>query len=240
MKILSLDTTCKTASVSLSENGKLLASETWLSPMSHSSTLLVVIDQLLNLLSWKTSDLDLLVCGAGPGSYTGIRIGISTLKGLAFVRKIPCVGVSSLHGLAYQMRNAEGRIVPVINARRNQVYTAVFDCHEGKLTRRCEDRVAPVSELIDELSKEQSPVFFTGDGRELFPRENCPFPLGETPENLAYPSAVSLSEIGEEIYLDASPETRDELFAPAALRPIYLQKVQAEKEREERIKGEST
>lgn len=128
MKILAIECSAETASAAITEDRELLGVYTKNAGRTHSEKLLPMIDELLCSYSLKIDDLDLLACTAGPGSFTGIRIGVSTIKGLAFAKNKPCIGISSLEALAYGFDSfpEECIIVPSIDARRGNVYNAVF------------------------------------------------------------------------------------------------------------------
>ena len=168
MYILSLDSTAIAATVALCDDEKLLSLTTVENGNTHSQTLLPMVEQTLARFELRPTDVEMYACSAGPGSFTGVRIGVSTIKGLGFGRNIPCIGVSTLEALAYNLIGMDGLICPVMNARRNQVYNALFDCRDGVLTRRCDDRAIALTELDDELSAMGArPVYLVGDGYEL-------------------------------------------------------------------------
>ena len=139
MKVLSLDTSARTATVAIVEDGKII-SEYSVVTNTHSTTLLPMIESAMDYSGIKANDIDLYAVSVGPGSFTGIRIGVSTIKGLAFVNNTPCVGVSALEAMAENLRGIEGIIVPAIDARRDMVYTAIFKSDKvGNLTRITDD-----------------------------------------------------------------------------------------------------
>ncbi|MBO5757809.1 MAG: tRNA (adenosine(37)-N6)-threonylcarbamoyltransferase complex dimerization subunit type 1 TsaB, partial [Clostridia bacterium] len=126
MKILALDSTAVVGSVALCEDTRMVAHYTLNTGNTHSQTLLPMIESALGCAEWEIDDLDLIAVSNGPGSFTGVRIGVATVKGLAFGKNIPCAGVSTLEALAYNLRYFNGIICPVMNARRAQVYNALF------------------------------------------------------------------------------------------------------------------
>ena len=139
MKILAVDSSALVASVALAEDGALLGEYTINNKNTHSETLLPMIESLLGFFSLSASDVDLFAVSSGPGSFTGVRIGAATVKGLAFAMNRACVGVSTLEALAYNMIAYKGLVCAVMNARRAQVYTALFRSDGNELTRITED-----------------------------------------------------------------------------------------------------
>lgn len=232
MLTLGLDTTAGTASAAILSNEKLLCEYTLNSGNTHSQTLLPMIENMLGLLGKKTSDIDLYACAAGPGSFTGVRIGTATVKGLAAPFDTPCVPVSALEALAQNLVGYEGILCPVMNARRQQVYTALFASDGRELRRLDEDRAMAVEELAAILRKMDKPVYFTGDGYDLV------WTLTDriTPERLRYQSAASVALCGYKKYTRAEDKTG---FTADALLPTYLRKPQAQREREERMQKRS-
>lgn len=240
MKVLAIDTTSPIASAAVWEDGCQLASFTVNGTLSHSVTMLPMIDACLSSLGLALADADVLACSAGPGSFTGVRIGVSTLKGLAFADDKPCVGVSTLEALSRNLTGFSGLIVPVMNARRGQVYAAVFSSDGTAITRLTEDGLLPYAELEEKLRALQygRPVYFTGDGYDLA-RQLCTLENAhETPEPLRFQNAFHVAGLAAETYLSALESERAAQFAGAKLSPVYLRKPQAEREREERLAAE--
>ena len=147
MKILAIDSTAIVASVAICDDEKLAALYTVNNGNTHSETLLPMVESALAQSKLTVDDIGLFAVSAGPGSFTGVRIGAATIKGLAFGRDIPCVGVSTLEALAYNLKGSSGIICPVMNARRNQVYNALFRFEGEKLVRLCPDRAIAVKDL---------------------------------------------------------------------------------------------
>lgn len=231
MLILAIDSTATVASVALVKNGSTLAQYTVNAGNTHSVTLLPMIEHMLKMTDTDLADVDLFAASVGPGSFTGVRIGTATVKGLAHGRDIPCVGVSTLEALAYNLRGCNTVICPAMNARRGQVYTAIFeDTHDG-VKRLTEDMAISVTELESRLSDFEGEVHFTGDGYPLVSH------LSEynTPEFSRLQSAVSVAAVAEMLYNETCDKS---VFTPEALNPTYLRKPQAEREREERLKAE--
>ena len=164
MKILAIDSTAIVGSCAVLEDEKLLSLFTVNNGNTHSETLLPMIEASLKLLGLNADDIDLFALSEGPGSFTGVRIGAATIKGLAFGKDKPCVGVSTLEALAENLSSFNGIVCPAMNARRNQVYNALFRSKDGKLQRLTEDRAVSVSELEEELEAFSEPVYICGDG----------------------------------------------------------------------------
>lgn len=231
MYILALDSTATAATVALCDDERLLSCTTVQNGNTHSETLLPMVEETLRRFSLRPSEVGLFACSSGPGSFTGVRIGVSTIKGLAFGTGIPCIGVSTLEALAYNLVGFDGLLCPVMNARRNQVYNALFDCRGGVITRRCEDRAIALSELDAELSGEHAPIYLAGDGYDLSLAQlkNCASELKSTPVLLRDQNAYSVAQIALGRYREGVRTTDRELV------PTYLRPCQAERERMERL-----
>jgi tRNA threonylcarbamoyladenosine biosynthesis protein TsaB len=232
MKYLALDSTAKAATVALCENDALIGLFSVNAGNTHSETILPMIEAALKSCGWTISDVDCLVCSAGPGSFTGVRIGVATVKGLAFGTEKPCVGVSTLEALAENLLAVPvgSLICPVMNARRNQVYTATFRRSESGMERLTPDRAIAISELDAELSEQSdgAPVYFCGDGYDVTIPALRETKAANTPILLREQNAYSVAQCGRRAYEagKAVPE--------AELVPIYLRPSQAERERLER------
>ena len=162
MLILALESSAKAASVALMEDDKLIAQYSQCSGLTHSRTLLPMVDDMLKNTENTIAGVDLIAVAHGPGSFTGIRIGVSTVKGLAWAADKMCVGVSTLEAMAWHGVPAGGIICPVMDARRSQVYNALFEIKDGKPVRLCDDRAIALSELAGEIRGKN--VFLVGDG----------------------------------------------------------------------------
>ena len=171
--------------------------------------------------------VDIFAVAHGPGSFTGIRIGVSTVKGLAWASDKPCVGVSTLEVMAWHGLSAGGYICPVMDARRSQVYNALFKIEGGRPVRLCADRAVALPLLAGELEKLNAPVFLVGDGAKLtasfLEEQGLPYVLA--PENLRWQSAWGVAMAA----MDKKPGDAHQLL------PVYLRLSQAERERQERM-----
>ncbi|MBQ7789061.1 MAG: tRNA (adenosine(37)-N6)-threonylcarbamoyltransferase complex dimerization subunit type 1 TsaB [Clostridia bacterium] len=227
MKILAIDSSAKTSSVCVLENETLLGLFSANIKNTHSETLLPMVKSALDTLKLSVDDIDAFAVSEGPGSFTGVRIGVATIKGLAFGKEKPCVGVSTIEALYENMSAFDGIICPIMNARRGQVYTGAF--LNGK--RILEDTCMMLCDLIPMLEKYNLPIYFNGDGYELvLDKEIKNF--RHTPELLVYQNAYSVGKIAYKKLLAGNKCTDSEL------RVEYLRKAQAEREREEKLKKE--
>ena len=231
MITLAVDTTAQIAGVAILRDGKLLVEYTVNSGNTHSVTLLPMIKHALETVGLEAKDIDLYVLSAGPGSFTGVRIGAATLKGLAFAEDKPCIGISTLEAMAENLVGLEGVICPVINARRGQVYSALFESKNGELKRLAEDDTLMVTDL-PEILKDHDSVWFTGDAYDQVMQISG----NRTPDALQRISAAAVARVGIRKYNEAEDKTQ---FTDVDLLPVYLKKPQAEREREERLKKEN-
>lgn len=229
MKILALDSTATVASVALCEDDRLLGEYTVNNGNTHSETLLPMVESLLNFFGLDADGIDLFAASAGPGSFTGVRIGAATVKGLAFHTQKPCIGVSTLEALAYNLNGINGLICPVMNARRKQVYTALFRCKDGVLTRLIPDSAIAITELDEILGAYPEPVYLCGDGYSIT-AELLTHPIGFTPERLRHQSAFSVAQVAKAAY-DSGARTTDIEMSPTYLRPSQAERERAEREK---------
>ena len=227
MLILAFESSAKPASAALVKGGQLLSQYMQCSALTHSRTLLPMAEDMLKNAELRLSDVDLIAVAHGPGSFTGIRIGVSTVKGLAWAAEKPCVGVSTLEAMAWHGLAVGGYICPVMDARRSQVYNALFKIENGRPVRMTEDRPIALEELAKEVTALGAPVFLIGDGAalcfEYFTAHGVP--CGMAPDNLRWQDAWGVAMAAA----DKTPGNADELL------PVYLRLSQAERERQERL-----
>lgn len=226
MIILAVDSSSKAASAAVWKDGDLLG-ETFLNTkLTHSQTLLPLVDHLLEMTGVAPGEPDCYAVSVGPGSFTGLRIGIAAAKGMAFAAGKPAAPVSTLEGLAYNLLAHDGIICPVMDARCQQVYTALFACRNGELTRLMPDSALPLSQLADELARQDAPVLLVGDGARL-----CRSYLGETLPQVGVAPAHLLHQRASSVAMAAAVLARKGEFCSAAeLGPVYLRLPQAERE----------
>ena len=230
MLILAFETSAKAASVALTENGKLLGESYQNTGLTHSQTLMVMAEDTLKQCGKTAQDVQAVAVAAGPGSFTGVRIGVAAAKGFAWGAEIPCFGVSTLEAMAESLGVYEGLVCACMDARRNQVYNAVFSAEGGVLTRVTEDRAIALSDLKEELKKAEKPVFLVGDGANL-----CYNTLRADVPNLILPPEHRIHQRAVGVAILAQ-RMSDAGIAPSGgeLEPNYLRLSQAEREKLER------
>ena len=231
MKILAFDGTAKAASVALCDDSKTLASYTVDNGLTQSELLLPMAESVLKSLKLEFSDVDVFATSVGPGSFTGVRIGVSLVKGLAFAKNLPCVEVSTLEALAENMRGIDGIIVPTMDARRAQVYTAIFEGDGNSVTRQSEDMAIAISDLYEKLKNSDKKIYIVGDGYDIAHKALTEMGLknlGITPHILRLQNAVSGGRIAARKIAEGDYTTDEKLS------PTYLRMPQAERERLEK------
>ena len=227
MLTLAFESSAKAASVALCEDGRLISQVIQCSGLTHSRTLLPMAEDLLKNAEMEMKQIDCFAVAQGPGSFTGIRIGIATVKGLAWAADKPCIGVSTLAAMAWNGVAAGGLICAVMDARRSEVYNALFRIEDGRPVRLCPDRAISLSALTEELRERGEAPFLVGDGTELasaFFREQH-LDHRVPPENVRWQNAwgVAMEAAGKKLC------TSQELL------PVYLRLSQAERERQARM-----
>lgn len=235
MNILCMDTTAKVSSVSIVSEEKVLGEYNVNLPFTHSQTAMPMVEQLLKTCGLQVSDMDAFAVSTGPGSFTGLRIGLSAIKGMAFAAGKPCIGVSTLDALAQNVCDTEGIICAVMDARCNQVYQALFQSGEGRLTKLTEDRAIFLSDLTEELQAIKKSIILVGDGADL-----CYNKLkGLLPGlRLAAPQSryQHASSVGQ---LALCKLATGEVLTASEILPQYLRLPQAERERNKRLQTET-
>ena len=219
MKILALETSAKAVSAAVSENGRILASGYQDTGLTHSRTLMPIVEHILKNTDLKLSDMDAIAVAVGPGSFTGIRIGVSAAKGLAFSVDKPAVGVSTLAAMARNVAFADGLI-----ARRSQVYNANFAAENGVLTRLTPDRAVSLDELAEEIRNDPRPITLVGDGAHLvyarFTEQGIPCRMA--PPHLIMQNAMSVALEAEAL------AAQGKLVSAQELEAFYLRPPQAD------------
>ncbi|MBR5769189.1 MAG: tRNA (adenosine(37)-N6)-threonylcarbamoyltransferase complex dimerization subunit type 1 TsaB [Clostridia bacterium] len=228
MRILAFDSCGKTASVAVYDDGR-VAGEVYIdTKQTHSATLLPSADWLLASLGLAVADMDYLAATVGPGSFTGVRIGMSAAKGMAFGAGLKCIGVSSLYAAAYGVRDCEGLVCAVMDARCGQVYTANFKVNNSVIRRICEDRALAIDELIDEVRGEKR-IFLVGDGALL-----CKERFDAAGVDCAVARGGRIGVSAGDVAL-AAAEAVETAVAPEAFAVNYIRLSQAERERNARL-----
>lgn len=231
MLICSVDSSATPASVCLFEDDKLVAEYYLNTGFTHSQTLMAMLESVLKISGKSAEDIDLYAVNSGPGSFTGVRIGVSAVKGMAYAQDKPCVEVSTLESMAYNFLGSHAVICACMDARRRQVYHGLFRVDGNTVERLCDDKAIAVDELLSSLPKDEE-IILVGDGAELL-YQNTEIPMVKlAPPNLRYQraSSVALAAVGS--------YNRGEVTSPSALMPRYLRLSQAERERNAKIKQE--
>ena len=230
MLILAFETSAKSCSVAIHDGEKLLAESCQNTGLTHSQTLMVMARDLLASCGKASADVTHLAVAAGPGSFTGVRIGVAAAKGFAWGKELPLYGVSTLEAMALGLGMPEGIVCPVMDARRRQVYNALFEMGGGNCTRLTEDRAISLEDLGNELKKIEKPIFLVGDGSIL-----CYNTLKEAVPGLILPPEHRMHQRALGVGLAANAAiARGETGDALGLSPNYLRLSQAERERLER------
>jgi tRNA threonylcarbamoyladenosine biosynthesis protein TsaB len=229
VKILAIETSAKAASVCLTEDDFLIAQSYQNTGLTHSQTILPMCQQMLENTGVTLGEIDLIACAAGPGSFTGLRIGLATAKGLAWSGEKPCCGVSTLEAMAWNLSHVKGELLCAMDARRNQVYNARFRGDGEGLTRLCQDRAIALSDLFCEIDGKTEQIII-GDGAQLC--YNYGSKLGAAvkmaPPQLRFQSAWGVARAALVQAQQGNTCTAQELTAN------YIRLSQAEQERLER------
>ena len=227
MLTLAFETSAKAASVALLDDSKLLGESYQNTGLTHSQTLMVMAEDLLKSCDYTPQQVQAVAVAAGPGSFTGIRIGVAAAKGFAWGGQLPCYGVSTLEAMARTLGIYDGYVMPVMDARRSQVYNALFLAEGGCLIRIREDRAIALSDLAEDIKSLQKPIFLVGDGSTL-----CYNTLLETVPNLILPPEHRMHQRAAGVGLVAADMIEAGLAGNGAeLTPNYLRVSQAERER---------
>lgn len=229
MLILGLESSAKAASAALCRDGELIAQYSQCSGLTHSRTLLPMVEDLLRNTETRLDDVEAVAVACGPGSFTGIRIGVAAVKGLCWAAEKPAIGVSTLAAMAWNgVAAGEGSLICCcMDARRQQVYNALFEIRDAKPARLVPDRAISLEELARELEKYEKRVFLVGDGAKL-----CYNRLGE----LGIAGTIAPEPVLQQSAYGVCRAAEDEPVRPAAeLLPVYLRLSQAERERQSRM-----
>ncbi len=217
MKILAVDTTAKAASVCLAEEDKIIGSFFIDTALTHSRTLMPMLEALLDNTETKADELSAIAVNAGPGSFTGVRIGVAAVKGLAFAHNVPCVSVSTLESMAYNCIGGDCIVCAVMDARCSQVYNALFHVKGASVERLCDDRALALSDLKEELLR------IDGNLKDDVPK----ITLAPMNSRIQTASSTAMAAFGS--------LSRGESLTPAELMPVYLRLPQAQRELNKRL-----
>ena len=235
MLILAFETSAKAASVALMDEKKLLGESYQNTGLTHSQTLMVMAEDLLKQCGKTVADVTAVAVAEGPGSFTGVRIGVAAAKGFAWGGELPCYGVSTLEAMAETLGIYQGYVCPVMDARRSQVYNALFYVNQGKTERIRSDRAIALSDLSAELQSLKEPIFLVGDGSSLTYN-----PLSEAVPGLVLPPEHRMHQRATGVAILAAKKiAAGETGDGNALTPNYLRLSQAERERLEKLKVEN-
>jgi tRNA threonylcarbamoyl adenosine modification protein YeaZ len=235
MIVLSIDSATESASCAILDNEKLLGEVSLNNKKQHSVVLMPLVDSLLKNLQLSIKDIDGFVISKGPGSFTGLRIGMSMVKGLSQGSNKPFVSISSLDALAYNMAYTEGIICPILDALRDNIYTALYSFENGMLVKNTDYMALHIDELIELLKDQNKAVTFIGDAVDKFrvKLQESLQKVSFAPKHLNLARAASLGELGQKLLEDG---VYDDLYTSA---PIYLRKPQAEREYDKKMGIES-
>jgi len=225
--ILAFETSAKAGSVALLEDNRLLGESYQNTGLTHSQTIMTMAEDLIAACGYTPQDVQAVAVAAGPGSFTGVRIGVAAAKGFAWGGELPCYGVSTLEAMALNLGIWQGYVLPVMDARRSQVYNATFRADAGKLTRLTEDRAISLADLQSEIKNLEGPVFLVGDGSIL-----CYNTLREAVPTLVLPPEHRMHQRAAGVGLAAFEKiSAGESGDGASITPNYLRLSQAERER---------
>ena len=239
MKILAMDSSGLVASVALVCDGVMIAEYTTNFKKTHSQTLLPMIDEIVKMTGIALEEIDAIAVAAGPGSFTGLRIGSSTAKGLGLALKKPIIPVPTVEGIAYNLFGMNKLVCPIMDARRNQVYTGLYTFDAGAMNVISEQKAVSIDEIVEEINNLNmedysiscKEVVFLGDGVPVFKDfiiENCKVPVSFAPAHMAMQRAGAVAVRAEYYYGQGKVE-------PAAEhKPDYLRLSQAEREMQEK------
>lgn len=225
-----------TASVAVVQDEEMLAEYTVNYKKTHSQTLLPMLDAAVQMIQLKLETIDAVAVASGPGSFTGLRIGSATAKGLGLALDKPIIGVPTTQAMAYNLYGASGVICPIMDARRNQVYTGMYTFHQGRLRILEDQMAADIFQVVEMLNTRGEPVIFSGDGVAVY--------RGEIEQNIKVPAAYAPAHINRQragavaaLAMEYLKEGR--IQTAAEHRPGYLRVSQAERERQERLARET-
>lgn len=226
MKILAVDTSATAASVAVAEENKLIGEFSINTALTHSQTLMPMVDELLKNTGLSVNNINAVAVNAGPGSFTGVRIGVAAVKGIAFPKNLPCVSVSTLESMAYNMLGNDCIVCSVMDARCSQVYNALFRVKGCTVTRMTDDRALSLTDLKNELRNINEKVVLVGDGAVL-----CSKFLGEELENIMLaPFNNRIQTASSVAYAAFEKINNGETVKADELMPVYLRLPQAQRE----------
>lgn len=226
MKILAIDTSATAGSVAVVDEDKIIGEFFINTSLTHSQTLIPMAEQLLKNVSLSVNDLDAVAVNAGPGSFTGVRIGVAAAKGIAFADELPCISVSTLHSMAYNMLENDCVVCAVMDARCQQVYNALFKINGKNVERLTDDRALSLDDLKRELEQIKEKVVLVGDGTSITEKhlDSELSNVISAPINKRIQNASSTAILACEMFKNDKTMSADELM------PVYLRLPQAQRE----------
>lgn len=226
MKILAIDTSATAASVAICEENKLIGEFFINTALTHSQTLMPMTEQLLKSTGLSLNDIDAFAINAGPGSFTGVRIGVSAVKGLCFANNLPCISVSTLQSMAYNMLGSECIVCAVMDARCSQVYNAMFKVKGNTVERLTDDRAISLSELKLEIERYSEKIVLVGDGAEITERF-----FNKEFDNVELASISNRAQKASSTAIAGFEKLKSgETMSCEQLMPVYLRLPQAQRE----------
>jgi tRNA threonylcarbamoyladenosine biosynthesis protein TsaB len=236
MKILAIDSSSIVATVAIIDNNTIIAEYSVNHKKTHSQTLLPMIDEIVKMSETNLNDIDAIAVSGGPGSFTGLRIGSATAKGLGLALKKPLIHIPTMDGLAYNMYGTDKMVCPMMDARRNQVYTGLYHFENDELLCDLNQCQSDIHELINKINENNQPVVFLGDGAKTYEsiiKEETKVSFQFAPPHLLMQNAASYAALGVKYFEKGKIETAMEH------QPDYLRKSQAERELEEKMKNKN-
>lgn len=231
MRILGLDSSGLVASVAVAEEENLLAEYTVNYKKTHSQTLLPMLDEIVKMIELDLNTIDAIAIAGGPGSFTGLRIGSATAKGLGFALGKPLIQIPTVDGLAYNLWGSRDLVCPLMDARRNQTYTGLYEFSDGTMQVLIEQCAVGIDEIVELINQKNCPVVFLGDGVPVFCefiRENCKVPFSFAPPHMNKQRGAAVAALAILYFEEGRIQTA------AEHRPDYLRLSQAERERLEK------
>lgn len=233
MKVLALDSSGLVASVAVVMDDELLGEYTINHKKTHSQTLLPMLDEVAKMIELDLNTIDFIAVSAGPGSFTGLRIGSATAKGMALALNKEIVSVPTIDAMAYNLWGNENQICPLMDARRRQVYTGLYQFEEGNMNTLLPECVLMIEEIVDKVNESGKKTVFLGDGVSVFKEyieENIKVPYSFAPAMNNKQRASSVAALGMILYREGKAE------AAKDHKPEYLRLSQAERERQEKAR----
>lgn len=234
MKVLAIDSSGLVASIAVVEDETLIGEYSINYKKTHSQTLLPMLDEVAKMIELDLADIDVIAVSAGPGSFTGLRIGSATAKGLGLALDKKLVSVPTVDALAYNLWGTDSVVCPLMDARRQQVYTGLYEFREDRMYSLLPQCAVGINDIIEQVNQLKRAVIFLGDGAPVFKEtiiQNCQTPYSFAPAHMNRQRAASVAVLGGVLFAEGKAEPAE------AHKPDYLRLSQAERERMEKEKG---